>query len=403
MISRLGWGLFLKNVNFVLRDWSLKKWLFIAALSLLPISSMADQPQPLLGTANPAWEKLKQHFQAVALTQNAQPLRILHLGDSHTAGNAFSGRLRKLFQQRFSDSGPGLLPPGNLRAHNNGPFRIHQTDGWISERARKLSMPGNSTLGGVIAYSKRPYQLLSYELLHANLNARLILYTDHEDTDRPLRYKVYHNQKEIKPITKIANGRVVYNLLAGNGQLDILSRSGGPAPRLLALNLLYEIPGVSYCSLGVNGATFNILQEWRGVTVRLEMTDYKPDLLILEFGTNDVLAPKFSRETFLATLKQTNAWIKEYANDAAVLLILPPGMLRQDSHTEQNLNTLRNLIFIASENHGWLVWDWYHALNRGGQSRMLSESRYGPDGIHLTEAGYTQSANWLFAALSAFF
>ena len=37
---------------------------------------------------------------------------ILQIGDSHTANDSFSGRLRELFQARFGDAGRGVLPPG---------------------------------------------------------------------------------------------------------------------------------------------------------------------------------------------------------------------------------------------------------------------------------------------------
>lgn len=378
-------------------------WLFGIATFLLSASLMASQPPPLQGRTSLAWLKLQQHFKAIALTPNAQPLRILHLGDSHTAGIAFSGRLRRLFQQRFPDSGPGFLPPAELSGHDSGPFRIHQVAGWVSGRERKLDHAGSGALGGFFAYSQRPYQFVSYTLSRVNQNAHLILYTDPEQPDRPARFKVYYDQQEIKPVTISSNGRALYKFSTGNGQLDILSRVGGEQPRLRALNLLYDTPGVSYCSLGVNGATFNILQEWRGTTTSLEMADYKPDLLILEFGTNDVLAPGFSKESFLITLGQTETWIRTFAKDAAVLFILPPGMLKHDVRSEQNLDTLRAMILSISEKKGWLVWDWYLALNRRDQSRVWTASHYGPDGVHLNRAGYAQSASWLFDALGHYF
>src|SRR5262249_12280978 len=37
---------------------------------------------------------------------------ILQIGDSHTAGDHFSGRLRDLFQEKFSNAGRGMMPAG---------------------------------------------------------------------------------------------------------------------------------------------------------------------------------------------------------------------------------------------------------------------------------------------------
>ena len=36
----------------------------------------------------------------------------MQIGDSHTANDSFSGRLRELFQARFGDAGRGVMPPG---------------------------------------------------------------------------------------------------------------------------------------------------------------------------------------------------------------------------------------------------------------------------------------------------
>ena len=46
-----------------------------------------------------------------ALSRQA-PVVILQIGDSHTANDSFSSRMREQFQERFGDAGRGVLPPG---------------------------------------------------------------------------------------------------------------------------------------------------------------------------------------------------------------------------------------------------------------------------------------------------
>lgn len=371
-------------------------WALQLCLSLVPAGASA-QSVALEGNENPAWMRLRQHFQALSRQTDARPLRILHLGDSHTAASAFSGRMRTLFQQRYGDSGPGLLPPGELPGHSSGQLPPRQSDGWISQRDRsKSKMADDGALGGFAAFSLRPYQFLGYRLPVDSGHARLILYTDPEATSRPSRFKVFHEKKEVLPITRSLNGRSFYTLPAGKGQLEILSSNAGHIPRLRGINLLNETPGVSYCALGVNGAGFGILQEWRGPIVRMQMADYRPDLLILAFGTNDVVAPDFSREAFLNTLKQTESWLRDYAHHAAVLLVLPPGLPRHGAHVQENLNTLRQQVRNFAKNNGWYVWDWSHALN---ELPPTGETVFARDNIHLTSGAYTHSANRFFDAL----
>ena len=49
---------------------------------------------------------------ALDARQARQPVRILQIGDSHTANDSLSGRLRDRFQARFGPSGRGWLPAG---------------------------------------------------------------------------------------------------------------------------------------------------------------------------------------------------------------------------------------------------------------------------------------------------
>lgn len=367
-------------------------------LCVFPLPLAADQTD-LEVYDRQTWMTLRYHFQMLTRDSRALPIRILHIGDSHTEAPEFSGRLRKLVQQRFGDSGPGFLQPCNLldtpKSHLG---RGQKFSNWVCMREQKQNTISGATLGGFAAYSQIPYQFLGYRLLSSNKSAKLILYTDPEVTSRP-RFKVFYERVEIAPITRVPNGRSFYELPAIGGHLEILSRSGGAMPRLRALNLLYEIPGVSYSTIGIKGASFNILQEWRGETVRLQMSDCRPDLLMLEFGTNDVVAHEFSREAFIKTLRKTEEWIGEYANHAAVLMILPPDLPRHEMRVQENLSILREQIRISAKKNGWIVWDWSHAIENASGSHVGLDKFYAQDGVHLTQAGYLQSANQLFEAL----
>ena len=46
-----------------------------------------------------------------AENQAAGPIRVIQFGDSHTAGDSFTGELRRALQQRFGDGGPPVGRP----------------------------------------------------------------------------------------------------------------------------------------------------------------------------------------------------------------------------------------------------------------------------------------------------
>ena len=65
------------------------------------------EPQRL---ASPA--ALAPFFAALDNRALPQPLRIMQIGDSHTANDSLSGRVRQHFQERFGAAGRGWLPAG---------------------------------------------------------------------------------------------------------------------------------------------------------------------------------------------------------------------------------------------------------------------------------------------------
>ncbi len=72
------------------------------------VRSQAEIQKVKLSSVNP----LKSFYRSLNNLSNAYPVNILHLGDSHTASDKFSGRLRQLFQRRFGSAGRGMLPMG---------------------------------------------------------------------------------------------------------------------------------------------------------------------------------------------------------------------------------------------------------------------------------------------------
>ena len=281
---------------------------------------------------------------------------------------------------------------------------MSQSDGWICVRERRKPASDEGGLGGFIAYAGRPYQFIGYRLPNGTRDSSLMLYTDPEAVGTPSRLKVFNDGNEIQPITRSSNGRSFYLLTRGNGSLEILSGNTSKTPRLRAVSILSAAPGVSYSTFGVNGAAFGILQEWRGETVRMQLSDYQPDLLILSFGTNDAVAENFSEDTFVGAFATTERWIAEYAKNAAVLMILPPYLPRHDSRVRANLEILRKEVRLFAKKNGWYVWDWSRAVDVAASEAPHNHGPvYANDGIHLTGAGYSQSAKLLFDALATVF
>ncbi len=73
-------------------------------------SREATPPAPAERLISP--EALAPFFAALDDRVAHQPVRVLQIGDSHTANDSLSGRMRQRFQARFGAAGRGWLPAG---------------------------------------------------------------------------------------------------------------------------------------------------------------------------------------------------------------------------------------------------------------------------------------------------
>ena len=363
---------------------------------------------PLEGLSDARWQNFERRLADLQAGRANRPLSILQLGDSHTAGQYLSGRIRQRFQSLFGNAGPGILPPGPVKDHPVFQVRTLPSPQWITTRDRRA--PGKSStaplpgLGGVVGYGNTPYQSVMYELPGNAEASRVYVYSGGA-SDQLSRFRLYQDGVELPPLSSrgaLEDGRAAFDLPSGSGRLTLLARGTGDEVRFFGLTGMSRRPGVVFSSIGVNGARFGILQEWDGEVTHAQLKDYAPSLLILAFGTNDVVDPDFSREQFAEALHRTADWLRRNAPDSAVLLILPPQAPAFRERASQNLDTARNLMRQLAADNRWRVWDWSALVSRNCYVSCFntdSGPAFQPDGIHLTRKGYELTADVLFEAI----
>src|SRR6185312_12632622 len=91
-----------------------------------------------------------------------QRVTILQIGDSHTASDHFSGRLRDLFQQQFGNGGRGLMAAGVPYAY----YRPYQVS---------VSQSGGWTVWNSFRGDQGPFGVTGYTLHTTNANEQMSL------------------------------------------------------------------------------------------------------------------------------------------------------------------------------------------------------------------------------------
>ncbi len=345
------------------------------------------------------------------------PVVIMQIGDSHTAADLLSGRLRQLFQQRFGAAGRGMLPPGIPEPwYAPDLVQVSQAGGW--QLAGSIKGPGPFGLGGVAQNSTGPgAQMVLTETEPAGFDRAFV-----EVLRRPgggtLRLRVDNGTAH--DFATAANTEAAQWIdlpAAPKSHVVALSTLGSGPVTLLSWGTQRRVPGIVYENLGIIGATVAVIGNWNPATVALEMQHRDPALIVVAYGTNMAAAPAAAlawyKQAFATRVKELSA----AAPHAAVLVIGPPDMNLKGQPPvagctaadegwapPPGLALVREAQREVAQQNGWYFWDWQAAM--GGPCASDRWFRQNPplalpDHIHQTPAGYQRSADALFATLMA--
>jgi lysophospholipase L1-like esterase len=343
------------------------------------------------------------------------PVIIVQIGDSHTANDGFSSRMRELFQARFGDAGRGVLPPG-VPYRWYRPSRITVTsDGWSVV----------SSYGG----DGGPFGITGLRQ-HADGPAAMTLSVD-EAGDL--------GRNEVEVLRQPGSGTLDIELDTGaratiataaptpqaawlpvpstpDGHALTLHARGDAPVDVLAWSVSRNNPGVIYANLGTVGADIELMDAWDQTLVRQDLAHLAPAMMVLEFGTNDGFLDSTDLNAYATAFAARLRALSAAAPHAALLVLGPPDAYRhrhKDSiapiacgdpnWTEPpNLGPIRGIERRIAAQEGAYYWDWQAAM--GGPCTMLrwattTPPMAAPDRVHLFAPGYQATAEELFRVI----
>ena len=414
---------------------------------------MAQFPAtPVLQVPATAASAVDLLFRALAAQETGRapdPFVIMQLGDSHSAGDYFSARMRELFQARFGSAGRGLLPPGMAdRYYNPRLVSVQATVGWTRAQASPTAENGPLGVAGI-----RQDALLGGENLTLRGDEAAGFDTAYLTLLRQpgggsLRLTAPGATPAIIPTAGDTEAPfwVELNLPPGTNEWQVDTLGDGPIS-LLSWGAHRHGRGVLYNNFGIIGTRVDVLGQLRPDIVALEWRHQPPKLIVLIYGTNEAFGPANLVEGYEQLFTQSVATLVANAPGAAVLVIGPPDGNRrarpQPGQSEAarvcgttparprattrdpgirdpgprataaaragqpwvrpaQLDLVNAAQRDAAARNGWLFWDWSAAM--GGPCAMQAWTRADPplgqpDHIHLTQAGYQRSAEQLFGEL----
>jgi lysophospholipase L1-like esterase len=369
---------------------------------------------------------------------------ILQIGDSHTAGDRFSGRLRSQLQARFGDAGRGYLQPGV-------PYAYYNPTGVLAEQSE-----GWEATGSLSRNAEGPFGLSGYRQTAQDAGEVMILTTDSfagfDDAWLQIaaqpgggRLLVSADGNPVGEISTDANrpeARLVRLAIPPDTRSLRLETLDDAPTSLAGWGVTRDQPGIVLDAIGVGGATVSIVDNWSPDRVGAEIAERDPSLVILAFGTNegfdDTLDLASYRQTWSARIGQIRRW----APNAAIAVVGPPdgnrrvracpdidqpelascapltptdienytALVADDAdgpdlcnwHPPPSLAEVRAIQQDVAASMGAWYWDWSTVMGGscGIHDWVLASTPLAyDDHVHLRDGGYVLSADRFYTAL----
>ncbi len=333
--------------------------------------------------------------------------RVMFLGDSAVVGDEVSGELRRALQERYGDAGHGFLLPGKP---------------WPWYRHRDARHDGHGWHYVSILHPFHRPDLFGFGFMRGEARGRAVATVGTDPRGVVGRtvghFEVWYMKKpgggsftaqvdgdaaeEVHTAAAVAaSGYLDIDVPDGPHELTVKTEADGPVD-LFGIVMERHHPGVVVDAIGINGAQASNFIYNDASLLAAQMRHRKPDLFVLQVGTN--YSTGLTTRRYADFALRAVQRLRRLRPQASCLILSPPDRLvRQEDGTLLDAAYIaplaRKLRDVAHQTH-CAYWDAYSAMGGAGSfARWQGRGLARDDGVHLNRDGDTHLADLLVAAL----
>ena len=327
-------------------------------------------------------------------------LRVMQFGDSHTAADMFTGEARRVFQSQFGNGGIGYSYAG----HPFAGYRIlgserSQTAGWKTQGNKFLQLgDGETGLGGISISTTRPGERVTLDAPCATLELQYL----QQPGGGSLRFT--DNGADVSEIQTdaVETGPGTYSYLCspGDHHFELITEDSAP---VTLLGFVATQPGVTWESIGINGAEAPLILKWDQSLFSRYLKDNSPALIVLAYGTNEAASPAWDEDSYRAAFASIVDSIHAYVPESSILVVGPPDRSiaqHRAWHPFSGTDRIVQAQRAVCRTHGCAYWDQRERMGGlGAMQQWVYAGWAQPDHTHFTGDGYRALADALLADL----
>ena len=345
------------------------------------------------------WQRVNQTGQGT--------INIVHIGGSHVQAGTFPHRVRSrmLTDNPALVGGRGMVFPYSAAAKCNNPpdYKVHCAEPvQLTRNVYKTIDHPLGLCGIAVTAHDTPtrIQIINNEsrFNYASSHITVLGYSPEGVIPR-----LSYDGREVQPsYIDSASRRFVFNLRQEVDSFDIvLPCLEGETFTLTGVSLGNRRPGISYHSIGVNGAAVPDYLKCDYLTTDLRLVH--PDLVVFGIGINDAAGPNFDTLVFKENYLRLCDSIRQANPRCAFIFITNNDSYRRVGRRKYAVNhnglLVREVCYRLAAATGGAVWDQFEIM--GGLKSMEKWQKAGlaqRDKVHFTRAGYLLMGDLFYEA-----
>jgi LysM repeat protein len=345
-------------------------------------------------TFHKAWGKAKNERFSVVL-----------LGDSHLQAGPYPEQLSRRLRKELGDAGHGLIfPNSTVKMYSPMLYRSKHTGTWKGQRSvtmrPKMDMgvrgftSSVNTLPASFSFTFTKAVSASYTKVrifckNTPNSYDLIIHTGGESVSVPITGEEDLPYVEAT-IPSIKGRKLRFEVVKKNPQEKEFELYG-------VILETADQKGAIVHNAGVGAARYNSVLYQRKFSE--ELPHYEPDLVVIDFGTNDYLYNDILRPELESEIRKVITKVRKATPQASIILTTVQDLYRKGKSRKAAV-PFANMIHRIAKEMDCGLWDWFWIS--GGQKTLIdwrTANLARKDMVHLTIKGYHLKGDLFFDAM----
>jgi hypothetical protein len=360
---------------------------------------------------SPNWEYLYYKMESM-IEQRGEKLNFYHIGGSHLQADIYTHDVRQKMQTTWSKL-PGerawVFPFDLAKTNNPWNYEFKSPNNW------------NAFRSVVSSQKEHDYGVLGAKISCADSIINVLFKYDKTDVRSEFtKIRIFHNKgnlpfdfnwgaAEILWWTQSTDSIVGYTEIVFMEPLESFDLQVERCVKevipfeIYGFQLLNDSPGISYTSVGINGAGLYTYLDCKNFEEQLKTLP--PDLFAFSVGTNDGNVPydNFDPQVYKSNLEKMMQIVLRANPECAILLTVPNDSYYHKVYLNRNIDRERTVIRELAAEYKVPVWDFYGIMGELGSSKNWYRNKLmRSDLVHFTTEGYHLKGDLYFDAFQKY-